>query len=407
MNGRLDGRRVVIVVAWAILGGAERSVLTLARHLREREGAEVDVLAFTAEGGRFREAVEELGIPWHPYPLTWHGGRRSKVRSLAGLTSRLRHLHPDVVAPYTSRPNVLCGLVWRATGASLCVWNQQDLARPEKFSDSTVTRAARMTPLLVANSRAAKDHLIAYFGAPADRVRVIREAAQRFAPTDDGTTWRMRLGINDRTLVVSMLAHLHMGKDHETLLRAWPSVVGRMDATGQKPVLLVAGRPAGSEDALKALAFDLGLSRSVRFLGDVLDVGGLLDATDIAVLSSRSESAPHALLESMSMGLPVAATDVPGIREIFEEPQRAFLASPGDPAGLADAIVGLAADPGLRRELGELNARHVLRLAPRPAAETTATTIVGALERRSRSGRRPRRTTAVRPSRTPFRLQRR
>ena len=41
MNGRLDGRRVVIVVAWAILGGAERSVLTLARHLREREGAEV------------------------------------------------------------------------------------------------------------------------------------------------------------------------------------------------------------------------------------------------------------------------------------------------------------------------------------------------------------------------------
>jgi hypothetical protein len=117
----LQGRRIVLVVPWAILGGAERSAFELMRQLRDRESAHVDVLAFADEPGRFREAVEEAGFAWHSLPLSWHGGKVAKARSLVALTHGLRALHPDVIAPYTSRPNVLCGLVWRATGASLCV----------------------------------------------------------------------------------------------------------------------------------------------------------------------------------------------------------------------------------------------------------------------------------------------
>ena len=139
----------MLVAAWAVLGGAERSALEVARHLRDEEGAHVEVLAFTAEDGRYRESVEELGIPWHVFPLTWHGGRIAKARSLAGLALRLRRLRPDVLLPYTSRPNVLCGLVWRVAGASLCVWNQQDLVPPKKFSQPLMRQAARMTPLLI------------------------------------------------------------------------------------------------------------------------------------------------------------------------------------------------------------------------------------------------------------------
>ncbi len=367
----------MIVAAWAVLGGAERSALELARHLRHHEGAHVDVLAFTTEDGRFREAVEESGIKWHPFSLTWHGGRVEKARSLAELALRLRRLRPDVVLPYTSRPNVLCGLVWRFTGASLCVWNQQDLVPPKKFSQALLRRAARMTPLLIANSYAGRDYLVSFLHASPERVRVVRERVQRVEPLEGGDTWRARLEVSDDTLVVTMLAHLHRGKDHETLLRAWPVVIDVLRKSGREAILVLAGRPSGSEDALKALAFDLELGRTVRFPGDVVDVGGLLEATDIAVLSSRSESAPHALLESMSVGLPAAATDAPGIREIFDEAQFPFLAPPGDANGLAEAIVALAEDPVLRRELGARNAKRVLQPASTPASTVDA--IAGAL----------------------------
>jgi glycosyltransferase involved in cell wall biosynthesis len=181
-----------------------------------------------------------------------------------------------------------------------------------------------------------------------------------------------------------MLGHLHDGKDHATLVRAWAIVLGRLKESDRHAVLLLAGRPSGTEDAVKALAFDLELGRSVRFLGDVSDVGGLLAATDIAVLSSPSESAPHAVLESMSVGLPIAATDIPGIRQVVGVMQFPYLAPPGDAERLADAMFTLASDPDLRHELGERNRSVVEERVTVPAAEATAAALAAALAERAR-----------------------
>ena len=121
------------MVAWPVMGGAERNALQVLLHLAHDEGARVDVLALTAEEGRFRTAVNDAGIAWHPFPVHWFGGRGPEGPTLARLAVRLRRFRPDVLMPYTTRPNVLCGLVWPTTGASICVWNQRDLAPSTKF----------------------------------------------------------------------------------------------------------------------------------------------------------------------------------------------------------------------------------------------------------------------------------
>ena len=108
---------------------------------------------------------------------------------------------------------------------------------------------------------------------------------------------------------------------------------------------------------MKALAFDLELGRSVRFLGDVEDVEAVLAASDVAVLSSRSESRPHALLESAAAGLPIAATDAPGIRAALGGHQAPYLAPPGDADTLAQLLTRLISDPDLRTTLGRENRR--------------------------------------------------
>lgn len=380
----LRGRRIVFVLAWSVLGGAERDALSTAAHLAEA-GATVSVLALTGESGRARDLFASLGVSWHAQPTDWHGTRPRKVVQLVALAARLRALRPDVLLPYTSRPNVLCGLIWRATGASLCVWNQQDLIRAAKFGRRVTSRAVRQTPLFIANSEPAREFLVTELGARRERVHVVLDRA---APIDvDGIRHKARrqLGIEPAVPVVSMLAHLHGGKDHETLLRAWSIVLET--SRDPAPVLLLAGRPSGTAEAVKALAFDLELGRSVRFLGDAEDVEAVLAASDIAVLSSRSESRPHALLESAAAGLPIAGTDVPGIRAAVGAHQFPYLAPTGDANALAQALVRLISDQELRAELGGENRRLAVESAA-GSGPTVAELITQALTVRRSAGER-------------------
>ena len=374
----LRGKRIVFVVAWPVMGGAERNALQVLLHFARHEGAEVEVLALTAEEGRFRTELGAAGIPWHPYPVHWFGGRARKLRTLAALALRLRRLQPDVLMPYTTRPNVLCGLVWRLTGASVCVWNQRDLSVSTKFNADLVARAARRSSLLVANSLAGRDYLVSRLGVQPDRVRVVFDTVELPSPVMSRSEWRARHEISAAAVAATMLAHFHHGKDHETVLRAWRDVVDRV---GDGAVLLLAGRSAGTKDAAKAIAYDLDLGSSVRFLEDVVDVAGLLAASDIGVLSSQSESAPNALLESMAAGLPVVGTDVPGIREILPSEQSASLAPPRDVEALAAALVQLIADPATRDRLGRSNAEHLASRDGTPAGHQLAVLLAAELGR--------------------------
>ena len=60
-----------------------------------------------------------------------------------------------------------------------------------------------------------------------------------------------------------------------------------------------------------------------------------------------------------ALGLPVVATAIAGIPEIVEEGVNGYLIQPGDIDALADRLVRLACDPGLRRAMGQANRRRV------------------------------------------------
>jgi glycosyltransferase involved in cell wall biosynthesis len=63
------------------------------------------------------------------------------------------------------------------------------------------------------------------------------------------------------------------------------------------------------------------------------------------VVPSRAESMPYVVLEAVAAALPIVATRVGGIPEIFG-PRADELVTPGDSAALADAIDRMLADPG-------------------------------------------------------------
>jgi glycosyltransferase involved in cell wall biosynthesis len=352
----LAGKRIVFVFAGEILGGAERGALDLALPLARAEGAHVEILALDDRPGRARAIAEAEGIPWRSVRTPWTGSRVARMLSLLRVAATLRRLKPDVLLAHTNLPNVVCGLVWRLTGARLSVWNQWDVLGTRRFSHRLFRRALHATPLVITEALHARDWLVEEWAADPAKVHVIRGDVQLPAARASREAWRERLGLRENDFAACMLAHFHAGKDHVTLLRAWRRVVDQLGDEGPNPMLLLAGRPAGSENAVKALAFDLDLRDHVRFLGDVDDVTGLLKAVELAVFSSRSELFGRGATEPMSAGLPVAGTDVPGIREAVGDVGAPFLAPPGDAETLADVVVALARDPALRARVGAANA---------------------------------------------------
>jgi glycosyltransferase involved in cell wall biosynthesis len=100
-------------------------------------------------------------------------------------------------------------------------------------------------------------------------------------------------------------------------------------------------------------ACELGAIDNVHFLGHVENIKQLLQDTDIFVLPSiEGEAFSRSVLEAMSSGIPVVATDCGGTREAVENDVCGFLVQPQDSTEMARRIAILSEDSALRSRMG-------------------------------------------------------
>ena len=107
--------------------------------------------------------------------------------------------------------------------------------------------------------------------------------------------------------------------------------------------------------ALEEKTRNLGLERSVRFLGCRNDVPEFLSALDIYVLPSLWEGLPLALIEALAVGKPIVATSVGGNAEVVVDEVNGFLVAPRDPVSLADALLRCIRDQRFRVAASDVN----------------------------------------------------
>jgi len=104
---------------------------------------------------------------------------------------------------------------------------------------------------------------------------------------------------------------------------------------------------------------ELGLRESTRLVGMQEEVAPYLAVMDIYLMSSQFEGLPVALLEAMSMQLPVVATPVGGIREAVANGHTGLLVPAGDAAAMAAAALELIDDQNRRRAMGDAGRKRV------------------------------------------------
>ncbi len=140
---------------------------------------------------------------------------------------------------------------------------------------------------------------------------------------------------------------------------------------------------------IKDMTAAAGLSSRVIFENHRQDVGAVLSTADVFVLPSLSEARPRSIIEAMSLGVPVLASDAGGIPSLINDGETGLLARAGDAASLADAINRLALSAELRANLGDAGRAHVEREcnADRTASEYLAVYHRVIAQRRGATGR--------------------
>lgn len=114
---------------------------------------------------------------------------------------------------------------------------------------------------------------------------------------------------------------------------------------------------------LADLAVELGVQDRVEFLGDQSrsEVQRLYASADLFVLPTHSDAFANVILEAMSAGLPLIATDVGGAREAIEHGVNGLLVQPRTPDAIAAAISRLVGDPELRQRMSQANRGKIRR----------------------------------------------
>lgn len=153
----------------------------------------------------------------------------------------------------------------------------------------------------------------------------------------------------EREKRIVAVGRLNAQKNHKLLLRAFASFV----ASHGDYVLELYGQ-GELEAELKALAEELRIDKRVMFMGFSDHVLADIRTAAMYVLSSDYEGISNSMLEAMTLGLPVIATDCPigGSRMYIRDGVNGLLVPVGDEAALGCAMGRIADDPALGERLG-------------------------------------------------------
>jgi glycosyltransferase involved in cell wall biosynthesis len=120
------------------------------------------------------------------------------------------------------------------------------------------------------------------------------------------------------------------------------------------------GEP-GYRQELEEQVASLELGNRVKFLGYIDDPKGCYPMLDVLLMPSRKETFGLVLIEAMSFGLPVIATNAGGVPEIVIDGQTGILVPPGDAQTLAEAMRRLFEDDKMRQGMGNRGRERVVQ----------------------------------------------
>jgi glycosyltransferase involved in cell wall biosynthesis len=361
---------VLYVVDSTTVSGAENVMLQYVDAFRAPQHATHVFL--DARNRRLQDALDSRGIRFTPSanfsrrilrttanPLNIAQFLRAFVRVSREIQSLLRAKRIDILHSISYPASLYAAFPARREGVPQ-VWHEHNIKRPHLANTVLYRFAASTCVRVVGPSRAVTTNL-ARFGIPVSKLVTVYNGIdlERFRP-DPARTARVRdeLGLLEGQPSVALLGQMLPYKGHATFIESVRRLVGQFPQLRAFLVGALENPPYQAE--LEQQITCAGLSEVVRFTGWRQDVPDVIRAMDAVVVATTTpEPAALALMETMAMGRPVAATRTGGTPEIVLDGETGFLFAPGDDKALADCLTRLLTDSETRERMGQAGRRRV------------------------------------------------
>jgi len=305
--------------------------------------------------------IKYRDIPVIHVPFLWHNARSSFTSALLRTFSVCRREKFDVVHTHTLLPGIAGRIAARLAGVP-CVVHTFHSWPPHLYKSIVFKWAFYATEIVAAHFAHAilfqnPDDLRSWKkipGIPVKKATLVGNGIDFSSITKrvgSGAREKIReeFGLTEETLVITNIARFEPQKGHFFLLQALKHLVTQLD---RKVALLLVGIGIDQEK-IEAEVKRLGLEDMVIFTGYRQDVPDILSASDVSVMASHYEGIPRALMESMALGLPVVATDVPGTHALIQSGETGLLVQYGDVPGFSGALSKILTDTTLAKSVGE------------------------------------------------------
>lgn len=302
------------------------------------------------------DAFERTGVKIVPLPLqkvAWGS------EAIAAFVRLVRSEDFDIVHIHSQEASLLGRVVARSAGAQIILYTPQTLDirrarwhRPYRWLERLL---AIITNAIISVNESDRRRLIDW-GIPSRKVTTIYNGIDLadFKEPVDVQALRQSLGLDASAPLVMQVGRLSAQKDPLAFVEGAAQVVLKYPRT---QFALVGDGPL--RNAVIARIGELGLGKSVRWLGWQPDAARLIGAADVVTLTSKWEGAPYALLEAMAWSRPVVATAVNGCPEIVVDGATGFLVPPGDTSAWASRVSYLLTTTAHAEAMGQRGRKRV------------------------------------------------
>lgn len=336
-------KKIMHIITGLNIGGTE---IFLSRLLPMLSDFDHVVVSLTNRG-EIGGALEGKGV--RVYELK--GGKWFSPLSIFRFSRIIREEKPDVLSTWLLHADIFGRIFGKIFGIKKIISNIRVALPVNKYRPYLIL--SKLTSGLVdywtANSKIVFDFCIDELGAPKDKTALIYNGVDisKFDIPVNPAEKRSELGISLDDYVVISVARLEAQKNIQALITV-ALEIGAIK-NDRDFVFLIVGD--GSErqllkDATKG-------SKNIKFLGNRNDIPELLKMSDVFVLPTLFEGLSNAILEAMTVGLPVITTDIKENREIIANHENGLLIPVSDMGKIKDSILSISENKELQIKIKE------------------------------------------------------
>lgn len=349
--------KILILVGTLNAGGLERQASSLCLFFKRHPeiGVDAGILCLWKKDGAFLRPLEDAGVEIFEAPNGWRHSIRKWYLLRLMFKNELAHFH--IIHSFVNYSIIQQVLAAYFTGKERIVFTERSqfpFTKLQRFNRIVQDRICLLLGVrFSANSEVGASYLSKTLFRQKDSFPVIKNGVEiKNVDLQDRGKFREKYKISDDKIVILYVARFAKMKGHERMIKLFSLL-----CENNNDILLIFAGDGPKKAKIESEAQNCNGNDRILFLGQVTNIYDCYHASNIVCLFSDYEGMSNAILEAMSMSLPILATNTGDLNQLLSKEQ--LLSLPFNMIDAYEKLNALCKSAPLRLELGKKNQNSV------------------------------------------------